>query len=108
MVMDKTKYHLGYKFKDVEIFPIQDNKHDGTHLVKDSILIAMEKAGLQGALPGAMIIYRPNMSTHFISLLETKAFKQSNLPVLIVRNNKGESSTFTSKNLEYESTETRD
>lgn len=103
--MDKSKYHIGYKFGDTEIFPVQDNEPDGTYLTRDNVAIAMKKADLKG-LPNAMIIYRPDMDTHLMSLMETKAFKQSKLPKLIVRNNKGESSTFTAENLKYENSET--
>lgn len=101
MVMDRSKYHLGYKFKDTEIFPVQDNVSDGTHLTRDSVVIAMKQADLEG-LPDAMIIYRPDMDTNFISLMEIKAFSRSKLPKLIIRNNKGESSIFTAKNIQHE------
>lgn len=100
--MDKTKYHIGYKFKKGgEIFPVQDNTSSSTHLIQEEVVKAMkEKSIFQ--IPEAMIIYRPDMRTNYISLMEREAFKNSKLPLLIIRNNKRESTTFTSKSLNNE------
>ena len=97
--MDRTKYTLGYKFKEVEIFPKQENNSTGTYLVRNNVLEEMTVHNLVSKEPNAMIIFRPNMRTDFISADERSVFDESGLPLLIIRNN-SKTSVFTRKALE--------
>ena len=97
--MDRTKYTLGYKFGEIEIFPKQKNDSTGTYLIRNSVLEEMAVHNLVSKEPNAMIIFRPNMRTDFISADERSAFDESGLPLLIIRNN-SKTTLFTRKSLE--------
>lgn len=108
--MDESTYYIGYKFDEVEIFPVQVSTTTGTYVVKKDTINAMIAAKLYRT-PDAMIIHRPDQSTNFRSVSEQEAFEESGLKDLIIRNNKGESTIFTAKShetikqLNHESTE---